>query len=694
MLLKADEIDFNRETGNAEARGHVRFEHYVKGEKLNASRGEYNIDEHTGKFYDVSGTSPAKIDSRPGLLTTSNPFYFQGKWAERQNDHYILYDGFITDCRVPSPWWILKGPKFDIIPDDRAIAYRSIFWLRRVPLLYAPALYRALSKNPRKSGFLTPNAGNNTRRGQMIGIGYYWAINRSSDLTYRVQYFTLRGFAHNVDFRAKLNDRTEIGAQIYGVNDRGVEFNNTLVKQGGFLATFGGRSDLGHGWTARGEFNYLSSFTFRQTFTESFHEAIFSESRSVGFVTKHWSSFGANIAFDQDEVFQFRPPGALFASPALKVITRKLPEFEFVSRERQVNKRVIPIWVSLESSAGLYRREEPLFTTSQFMDRVDLEPRVTTAFQWKGFSLIPSFSARAALYGESFSDNRAVSANFVRTSREISADLIFPALARIYKAPKWLQADKVKHVIEPRVSFRDVSGIVDFNKIIRIDTTDLLTNTREVELSLTNRLYRKDTKGRVDEVLTWQVWQRLYLDPTFGGAVIPGQRNVILSSADLTGYAFLDQYRHYSPIVSALRYYYKLGVEWRTDYDPVRGHIVNSSLTADWRKPRYFISVGHSQIRNDPVLSPSQNQFRTVIGFGNENRRGWNAGFSAYYDYREKILQYASTQVTYNTDCCGFSVQYRRFNFPTRPNEDQFRVAFTVANIGAFGTLKRQERLF
>ena len=78
---------------------------------------------------------------------------------------------------------------------------------------------------------------------------------------------------------------------------------------------------------------------------------------------------------------------------------------------------------------------------------------------------------------------------------------------------------------------------------------------------------------------------------------------------------------------------------------------------------------------------------------GNDNRRGWNAAFDAVYDYRIGVMQYATTQVTYNSDCCGFSVQYRRFSLGTL-NENQYRIAFTVANIGSFGTLKKQERLF
>ena len=82
-----------------------------------------------------------------------------------------------------------------------------------------------------------------------------------------------------------------------------------------------------------------------------------------------------------------------------------------------------------------------------------------------------------------------------------------------------------------------------------------------------------------------------------------------------------------------------------------------------------------------------------MLTVGNDNRRGWNTAFSAIYDFRIGVMQFATTQVTYNTDCCGFSVQYRRFSFGTR-NENQFRIAFSVANIGSFGTLKKQERLF
>src|SRR5579871_356015 len=204
MQLKADELDYNADTGYVEARGHVHFEHFARGEKIDCDKVEYNIEEETGKFYNVTGTAPSRIAARPGLLTTQNPFYFQSKWAERLKDHYILHDGFLTDCVLPRAWWVLRGPTFDVVPGDHATAHRSWFYLRGIRLFYAPYFYKSLKKEPRKSGFLVPNIGRSSLHGIMTGFGYYWAINRSYDLTYRGQYFSQAGLAHHAEFRGKI----------------------------------------------------------------------------------------------------------------------------------------------------------------------------------------------------------------------------------------------------------------------------------------------------------------------------------------------------------------------------------------------------------------------------------------------------------------------------------------------------------
>ncbi len=695
MLLRADEIDYDEDSGYAEARGNVYFQNFLGGEILEADRVEYNTVEETGKYYNVRGSTPAKIEARPGVLTTSNPFSFQGKWAERLVDRYILHDGFITDCKLPTPWWTLRGPIFDVIPGERAIARNSVFRVRRVPIFYTPMFYKSLEKAPRRSGLLTPNIGNSSRRGKMVGVGYFWAINRSYDATYRAQFFTERGIAHNVDFRGKPSAHSDFNVALYGVNDRGLLLGNgDRLKQGGYLLTADGKADLGYGFHALGSLNYLSSFAFRQAFTESFFEAVNTESHSIGVVDRHWSTFALNLVAQRNENF-------LTTATDGKITIQKLPSIEFGSRDHQISERILPVWVSFDSSASLLRRNQPSFQTRQSVDRFDVEPRITTELHWMDFHVVPSFSIRETHYGSSFNNEHQVTGTgIVRSSRDFSLDLIPPSLARVYKAPRWMgpswKGAKLKHVIEPRASFHYVGGIDGFQRIILFDETELLSNTTEADISITNRFFAKRADGRVEEVLSWQVTQRRFFDPTFGGAVTAGQRNVLLSTATLTGYTFLDGPRNYSPVVSTLRVMPdpRVGIEWRTDYDPLRGHFVNSSISADARISQYFVSLGHNQVRSVDVLSPSANQFRGLIGIGQENKRGWSSAFSAIYDYRLGVLQYATTQVTYNSDCCGLSVQFRRFNFGTRAGENQFRVAFAIANIGSFGTLKRQERIF
>ena len=65
------------------------------------------------------------------------------------------------------------------------------------------------------------------------------------------------------------------------------------------------------------------------------------------------------------------------------------------------------------------------------------------------------------------------------------------------------------------------------------------------------------------DLLSWELWYTRYFDPTFGGAVQPGIRNVNQSEVDLTGYAFLDGERHQSPVVSVFRSQHRwAGLEW------------------------------------------------------------------------------------------------------------------------------------
>ena len=681
MIVNADEIDYNQDTKIAEARGHVRFRNVKGGETLTAERVEYDVGADTGKFYVVTGSAPSRIDVRPGVLTTNNPFFFSGEWAEKVEGRYILHNGFLTDCKPESVWWRLKGQTFDVIPSDRAIAHHAWMYVKSVPIFYTPIFYKSLEKQPRRSGFLTPNIGNSSLRGRTVGIGYFWAINRSYDATFRTQYYSSRGFAHQADFRGVVNERSHFDASVFGLGA-----DSTTGAEGGYVLSAEGVSEIGKGWSARGELRTLSSYLFRLQYTQSFDEAIVSETHSVGFLTKHWKGFGVNVVAQRNVNYQTYQAGD-------EVVLRKLPEVQFTVLERAIKN--LPIWWSLDSSYGLERRSQPLYQTRQFLQRIDFAPRVMTAWHWKGLNVAPSFAFRQTFYESSLHGGKVTGENLVRLSRDVSVDVTLPPLSRLFAAPKWLRAgDQIKHVIEPRATYRYVTGINDFSHVLRFDETDLMSNTHEVEFSLTNRILSRTGAGGVSDLLSWQVWYKRYFDPTFGGGVVAGQRNVVESALDVTGYAFLNGPRRQSPVVSVLRVQGRVSVEWRADYDPARRAIVNSGFSVDTRfRTLLSLTAGHYQLRTDPLLAPNSNQLRGGITYGGDQHRGWNYGVAAYYDYRIGSLQFTQSQVTYNTDCCGISVQHRRFNFITRA-ENQFRVAFAISNIGSFGTLRRQERIF
>ena len=57
-------------------------------------------------------------------------------------------------------------------------------------------------------------------------------------------------------------------------------------------------------------------------------------------------------------------------------------------------------------------------------------------------------------------------------------------------------------------------------------------------------------------------------------------------------------------------------------------------------------------------------------------------------------LQYLTIQSSYNWNCCGLSVEYRKYDLGAIRNEGSYRFNFTLANIGTAGNLRRNESLF
>ena len=692
--LKSDEAEYDENTHVFKAHGNVYYRNYNHDEVIYCDWAEYNYETLVGTFHHVRGYTKTKVIARPGLLTTTQPFYFEGDWAEKIEDKYLLHDGLITDCNIPNPWWTLHSKLFDIIPDDRAVTHNAVFRLHGLPVFYFPYFYRALKKEPRKSGILAPEAGHSSQFGYFFGAGYYWAINRSYDLSYLLTDYTARGLQQHLDIRGKPTQNTDFNIIAVGIDDRGTA---TSPKAPGASVTGAIRTEFGDGWTARGNLDYLSSYLFRQTFAGSFSEAIYSSTNSAAYLSKEFGYYSFDTTVSRNQDF-------LSTTPGDAITIRKLPEFELEGRDRLISSSPVPLWVSFDTSFGLYHRVESdaaanaatYYQSSQFTPRGDFEPTVATTFHWGGLNIVPAFTMHETFYGQNLiNPTTVVSAALNRTAPEINVDFVIPSIERVYHRKTFL-GDELKHVIEPRITYDYVTGVDDFVNTLRFDQTDLLADTNEVAFGLTNRIYAKKGKT-IKEVLTWELAYKRYFNPTFGGAEVPGQRNVLLPGIDQTGFTFINGPRNYSPISTLLRMYPRDGVSvrWQADYDPLYHRLVNSMFATDVRIKKYFFSAGSNLLKPPPAVSalaPPANQLVGQAGYGDPNRKGWNAALSTVYDFRLGYQQFAIVQVTYNTDCCGFSGEYRRFDFGA-VNDTQYKFSFSIANIGSFGNLKKQERL-
>ena len=729
MLIRADEIDYDEETGELTARGNVYFHQFERNEQLWCDEMEYNTDTEIGRFYgDVRGETMPRVVVRKGVLSGNSPFHFEGEWAERlwtkdDDPKYILHNGWITNCKMPNPWWRMKGPKFDIIPYDRAIAYKSTFFLKNFPVMIFPIpFYHSLKKEDRKSGFLFPNIVPKSQRGPMIGLGYYWAINRSFDLTYRFQDYNTNALGSHIDFRGKPSAGTDFDLIMMGVDDLGGDPRSGTPRQrySGDNLYFTGRSDLGNGWMANSLINYVSSFRFKQEWSESYNDAIGAEIHALAYIKKDFSYYtfeveGSRTENFQNEELQITNPNGSFSYLRDAVLIHKLPEANFDGRAKRLFKN-LPVWFSFDTSAGLYYRSEPIFegttttqinsfATKQFTPRLRFAPRVSSVLHWLGIDFTPSLGLDETFYGQSQTVAlnptynqlfyNVQNSSIVRSAHDFTLDIALPSLERVYNKKTFL-GDKLKHVIEPRITYKYLTGVgLDFNRFIRFDENDLLANTNELTLSLTNRIYAK-RKDTVVEVFTWELMQKRYFNPTFGGALLAGQRNVLDATADVTAYSFLLGPRTYSPVASILRANPVGGFtfQWMADYDPLYHRVVDMSLEVGYRfLKNYYFNAGDNEVHSNPLLTPYADQYHFTVGLGDSQHRGWSAASSVAYDVRQDKLLYETLQVTYNTDCCGFSAEYRRINVGLR-DETQFFVAFAIANVGTFGTLKKQDRLF
>ncbi|MGA9978872.1 MAG: LPS assembly protein LptD [Candidatus Sulfotelmatobacter sp.] len=729
-VVRADEVTYNSDTGEATAAGHFRLDGGPNDDHIRASHGTYNLIAETGRFYDAIGTTGIRFTGNRAVLTSSSPFSFSGKVVEKTTpEHYLVYDGTITTCELPHPQWKYEARKVSVDVGGNATIYHSTFLLHGLPVLYFPYATYPVDREARKTGFLIPTIGRSSTRGNIIGDAFYWAINRSMDGTIGAEYLSMRGWSQRGEFRARPSDTSYVDLTYYGVIDR--------EQQGGEEVRLNSDGNF-HGFRAVTNIDYLSSFLFRLAFNDVFTQAVYSEVKSQAFLSRSFGGISVSGMVERYQNYQSTTSGDV-------ITISHAPSFDASSVDQRLGRS--PFYWSFDTSEAGLARSEPGFRTGNLLGRFDFNPQISLPLLFRGWSVRSELALHDTFYTEQLvpgaNGSVAVNDSLNRHALETAVELRPPALEKIFD--KEFLGRKWKHVIEPFSTYRLVTGVNDFSHVLRFDERDILSNTHEVEYGVVNRLYAKSKststedcsntmqallvggaapeatipwqhttsqqspkclpEPQVREIASWEIAQKYFLDPTFGGALVPGQRNVFTTTADLTGIAFLTEPRHLSPIISRLKVQTsdRTDTEWDLDYDFQLGRINASTFLANYHAGPFTIGGGDAFLQiplssTTPLTTQAATQefqqFRVALGYGKLNKPGFSAATSFGIDSNTGLLQFATAQTTYDWDCCGMTLEYQRYAIANVRNENVFRFTFTLANIGSFGNLRRQERLY
>jgi LPS-assembly protein len=712
VVLHADHAEYNSDTADVTATGHLTLDE--KNQHVESDHGTYNLKTGAGQFVNVHGAMHIERRPNDNVLITPNPLVFEAASVDRTGDNtYVLHHAWLTVCAPDRPKWKFYAAEARLHVDRKVVLVDANFRLFSIPLIYLPYATAPASARNRQSGFLIPTVGNSSIKGFELGDSYYWAPNDWSDLTAGAELLSLRGWQQNVAFRARPSDDISLSASYFGVVDR--------EGQGGHKLNVALNAQLAHGWHVVADVNTLSSLTFQLVFAPTFGEAVVSEVPTSVFVTNNFGGFSFNVAANDYRDFLTVPDSATL-EPQSSVDLRSAPEARFSSVDRAPWRRW-PIYFGFDALGGAASRSEsctpssgtvgcadfPSYSTPAMVQREMASPSVTVPLRWGPWlGVTTSYDVRVTRYGSQDVDDVLLGRTLVETAGELTVNLRPPTFERVFTTgnTKW------KHTIEPDVTYRYVNGIDNFQNIIRFDEDDTITDTNEVDYSLTQRLYRRVGDGPADDFITWRLEEKYYFDPTFGGALVPGARNVFSALDSITPFAFADTPRRYSPVVSDIVVSPggPFDAELRTDYDPQQGRFTTTGLLVKAHPYKLLTAtLAEFAIHNDPIsciegttdtpstctyLQPPENQLRMLVGYGDLNRRGWNASLGYSYDFRQNSAQDELAQVSYNGSCCGLAFEYARLALGEVRTENQFRIALVIANIGTFGNLRRQEKIY
>ena len=724
--LQADKVRIVEAENKMIAEGSVVFDQ-GDDQRITGATAIWNYKTKLGSFEDSTGFTNQTNDG--------TVIYFTAERVERVSlTEVVVTNGKFTACEEAVPKWSFTADEARIKVNDRIKLKNAKFKVKDLTLVPLPFASIPIKERDRASGFLTPTIGFSGNKGVRLSTAYFQTLGRSADVTIRGDIYSSRGVGYGLDFRTRANSRSYLDFGFYAVKDRifGSRADADHPDQGGSIVYAQGVHYFANGFTAAADVRLTSNLAFRQVFSDGIQQIISPIELSQVFVNKSWNNYTLNLLARSQVI----------SIPNVRIKTRNLPSINFDKRPSMLSF-LKPVYFSFKSSIeGVSRREEVddinLYRSQTGSDpvvspvlgqRLDIYPQLTLPISTKYFNFTASGSARVTYYSNSFDAARRVTGrDVIRKYGEFQFDVRPVALARNFYGKD--KAFKFRHVIEPFATYRFVKGVDNFNKIIRFDYIDTITDTNEIEFGLTNRIYTRryseavtdeaqlklreesaDTKKPLSvqpyEIFSLTVRGKYFFDRTFGGALIPGQRNQIEPITAMSFYTFGGVPRRFSPLNIDATYRPQKTIYFNTRMDVgVQGdglRAISATIGYDTRLFKLFQTFYYTRaVDLIPSLAQYVNannkeagtlrgsQWSPSIFVGNRDK-GIYGGTSLFFDFENRRASRLSPLISslytvgYAYDCCSLALQFYTFNVGVR-NENRLVFSFRLNGIGAFGT--------
>lgn len=201
--FKADTIEINQNTRQATLKGNVQIftvDYEIGGDEI---RLDYEADQSII----ING------------YVKSNNVQFQGQLIEQEStQNFKILQADYTTCSNCPASWSFSGTQIKAELGGYAFLKNPFLKVSGIPIFWLPYLVVPL-KNERQSGLLNPEIDYIQNRKIVLGQSFFWAIDRSQDLTFTLKNYELGGLKELIEYRYVLSDTSYGEFHVAQMND-------------------------------------------------------------------------------------------------------------------------------------------------------------------------------------------------------------------------------------------------------------------------------------------------------------------------------------------------------------------------------------------------------------------------------------------------------------------------------------------